>query len=167
MADALWLWTPVIAAIAGAAIGAAASLGTGMITTWMHGKRERDAKRNAEIDAAQLALKGIGQEMVEQIVAPGWWPRVRMLRPTRDFAYDVVRTVPDEKATAEWTAAAQEILIANTTLWRVWLWHLFKIGIADRQRMVERVMAAEAAMVAAAEDMRPGRKKSRRDRIIG
>lgn len=157
--DAWVLWIPVIAAAVGGAIGAAASIGSTLAAAWVQGKRERDNARNAELDQAELALKEISKQMTRHVVAPGWWPSLNWLDPPRDFAYDVVRLVPDEKATAEWTAAAQDVMAANTSLWRLWLWHLFKFGTKERQRLAERIIAAEVAMVAAAEEMRPGRRR--------
>lgn len=155
------LWIPVVAAAVGGLTGAAASIGSAVVTNRLQGRRERDARRNLELDGAELALKDIGQQMIRHVMKPGWWPNIEWLQTPRDFAYDVVRLVPDEKATNEWASTAQEILAANTSLWRLWLWHLFKFGAKDRQRMADRVIAAEFGMVAAAERMRPGHKMAK------
>jgi hypothetical protein len=150
------LWVPVIAAAVGGLTGAIASIAAAIVSETMQRRRAEDARRNEELDEAELALKEISRQMTRHVVRPGWWPNVTWLDPSRDFAYDVVRLVQDERATAEWTAAAQDVMKANTSLWRLWLWHLFKVGTKERQRMAERLVAAEVAMVAAAEAMRPG-----------
>ena len=159
MIDTWLLWIPVVAAAVGGVTGAAASIGSAVVTAKMQSKRERDAHRNTEIDSAQVALKEISRQMTRHVVTPGWWPGVGWLDPPRDFAYDVVRLVPDDDAAREWTAATQAILSANSSLWRLWSWHLFKFGIKERQRLAERIIAAEVSMVAAAERMRPGREE--------
>lgn len=110
------LWIPVVAAAVGGLTGAAASIGSAVVANRLQGMRERDARRNLELDSAELALKDIGQQMIRHVMKPGWWPNIEWLRTPRDFAYDVVRLVPDEKATNEWASTAQEILAANTSL---------------------------------------------------
>lgn len=160
--DAWVIWVPVIAAAVGGVTGAAASIGGAFIAAWTQRRREEASRRNQEIDAAQMALKEISRHMMRYLVQPGWRPNIEWIDTPRDFAYDVVRFVPDEEAVAEWAAASQEILTANTSLWRLWLWHLIGFGSGDRQRMADRIIAAELRMMAAAEAMRPWKRPSRK-----
>lgn len=152
------LWIPVIAA----AVGAAASIASAIVTNWMQAKRERDARRLAELDAAEMALKEIGQEVIEQVLAPGWWPNFRLLRPSREFAYDVARLVRDEEAVGAWADAWQDAGKANMSLWRIWLWNLWRFGADQRGQLIDRLLAAEIRVLVAADQMRPGGKKRRR-----
>jgi hypothetical protein len=150
------LWVPVMAAAIGAAIGAASSISTALVADLMRGRREMDARRHADIDMAEQALKEIGRKVVDQLLSPHWWPSFRLLHLPREFAYDVARLVQDDAAVTEWADAWQEAIKVNTNLWGVWLWNVLRVDGGRRARLLDRLLAAELAVVAAAEQRRSG-----------
>jgi hypothetical protein len=151
------LWIPVIATGIGALIGFGSNLATTIVGARMQAQRDRRTARTRDLDAALLALEGIGRQVSKDLISPPWWPSADLLEPARQMAYRVARIIGEDEALNEWLEAWQEAVRLNAP-WRSWLWHTARLGARHRQEVTERLTRSELALAGQLEGQRPNRR---------
>jgi len=140
----------IAAAVAGGAVAIAGNLATEFVRAWLTAKRERQARMLAGIDAAISAMKDIGESAQKSLIQPPFWPSLALVRPAREFAYEVSGEIQDKESVDEYFELLAAVSDANSHLLATWAFRTSKSGLNKRLDLARRLGEAEAKVIAAA-----------------